>query len=287
MWNFREHNMNIGGHAMPRASGQDAVESLRATIARLEGGRAPAERLPLGVKAIDAVLNGGLKRGAVHDFVAETFLDQAAACAFALFIGEKTQGKPIVWLGADRSASETGQLYGHGLIAHGVDPARIIFVQAPTARDLLWAAEEALRTQGVGLILIEAWSVLKSLDLSSARRLCLAAEEGGALGVFLRDSNGLDPPFATRWSIAAAPSPPEPGGVPGRACLDLSLVRNRLGPTGRWRILWNHESRSFSDAGRVLPPLSQPVVSAPAGGSYLPEIKEESAFWLSDVRRAG
>jgi protein ImuA len=287
MWNFIEQTMNIDGHAMPPAPGQDAVESLRATIARLERGRAPAERLPLGVKAIDAVLNGGLKRGAVHDFVAESMLDQAAACAFAFFIAQKTQGKPIVWLGADGSAAETGQLYGHGLVAHGVDPARVIFVQAATARDLLWAAEEALRTQGVGLILIEAWGVLKSLDLSSARRLCLAAEEGGGLGVFLRDSNGLDPPFATRWSIAAAPSPPEPGSVPGRACLDLSLVRNRLGPTGRWRILWNHESRSFSDAGRALPTLSQPLVSAPAGGSHLQEIKEESAFWPGHVRRVG
>ena len=54
-------------------------------------------------------------------------------------------------------------------------------VRATRPADLLWAMEEGLRTPGIGAVLGE----IRQLDLTASRRLQLAAESGGGVGLVL------------------------------------------------------------------------------------------------------
>jgi cell division inhibitor SulA len=96
--------------------------------------------------------------------------------------------------------------YAPAFAARGIDPARVIVVEAAEDRQRWWAAEQVLRSNSAGALLF--WP--KTLSAQRARRLQLAAQEGKALA-FL---------FATT-AAAVQPSP-----SPLR--LKLSLAGNRL-----------------------------------------------------------
>lgn len=63
-----------------------------------------------------------------------------------------------------------------------VDLRRMVLVKPKRPTDVLWAAEQALRTRGVGVVVCE----VDRLSPAAFRRLQLAAERGGSLGVLLR-----------------------------------------------------------------------------------------------------
>src|SRR5437868_4979492 len=78
-------------------------------------------------------------------------------------------------------------------------------------------------------------------DLTATRRLSLAAREGAAFGLLLRHRASPSPSAAaTRWQIAASPSRPDAFGGLGPARFDLTLCKNRRGPSGRWIVDWDH-----------------------------------------------
>ena len=113
---------------------------LRDAVARIEAGRSgirgdavrrrrldPATRLPPvrlgdGTLPLDALLAGGLRRGALHEVVAHHKRDDAAAAGFALTVAGRCAGSsPLVWIIEDCAASKTGSPYRPGLAAHGID----------------------------------------------------------------------------------------------------------------------------------------------------------------------
>ena len=198
-----------------------ALAALRATLRRLEGpGRAAAGVVPTGFDAIDRVLpDGGLARGALHEIVGEG-ADRAAASGFVirLLVGLVVQG-PVLWCLADP------ELYGPGLQRLGLAPDRLILARTRRDADLLWAMEEGLKTPGLAAVLGEP----QKLDLTASRRLQLAAESVGGLGLVLRPADGGKATAAvTRWRVASAPSAaPVPGEETPR---DFGLMR------GRWRV---------------------------------------------------
>ena len=64
----------------------------------------------------------------------------------------------------------------------GIDPSRLILVRARSAKEELWALDQVLRCEAVSA----AWAPLHELDPRSFRRLQLAAEQGGGIGLLLR-----------------------------------------------------------------------------------------------------
>jgi protein ImuA len=85
------------------------------------------------------------------------------------------------------------------------------------------------------------------------RRLALAAQDGGALGLILRHGRDIEPNAATtRWLVSSAPSTPDAFGGLGRPTFHLDLVKNRFGQTGQWRVEWQSHERKFAT-----PPLSR------------------------------
>src|SRR3546814_11674827 len=86
---------------------------------------------------------------------------------------------------------------------------------------------------------------MSELDLTASRRLALAAEKSGTTLLLLR--TGADPvPSAaqTRWSVASAPSRAFAANAPGTPTFDITLLRQRSGPSGTsWRLEWNRYQR--------------------------------------------
>ncbi len=163
---------------MTRWKGRESLESLRATVARIERGAAPPSGvLPVGVAAIDAALEeGGLRVGALHEIAGP------AADGFAAVLAGRLAargGGTVLWCTAGQGR---GALHPPGLAMLGLAPARLLLVRCRNRVDLLAAAEEGLRTAGLAAVVMET---ARPPDMAAARRLQLAAEAGGATGVLL------------------------------------------------------------------------------------------------------
>ena len=180
----------------------------------------------------NADLDGTLRYSQLHE------IGGSAASVFVSLVLAKAQGPVLCCMpGWSRTV-----LYTSGLVQLGFDPGRIVLVRLARTDDLLHAAHEGLRAGWHTVLELD-----KPLGLISARRLQLAAEEGGGLGfVTPADADpredGLVPSARTRWRAAVASAAVWP--APLR--LDLRLVRNREGLPGRYCVEWDHASRSLS-----------------------------------------
>jgi protein ImuA len=72
--------------------------------------------------------------------------------------------------------------YPPAAAAWGIDLSRLIILRPANEADALWALDQALRCPGVGAVL----GSCDRLDVRDFRRLQLAAETGGTLGLLLR-----------------------------------------------------------------------------------------------------
>ncbi|HBK07117.1 MAG TPA: damage-inducible mutagenesis protein [Acetobacteraceae bacterium] len=213
---------------------------LRERIARIGRihTRGPAERsIPFDIEAIDQALpTGGIRLGALHE-AASAGADTEHAAAATLFIAgilARLDG-PILWV------LRQADLFAPGLAAAGLNPDRIVFAEA--GKNVLPIMEEGLRHPGLCAVVAEHTG---RLSLVASRRLQLAAEQTGILAILIRRSQSFDDPAlneptaaATRWRIAALPSPPALPHAPdtpglGRARWQLDLTRCRGGEPGTW-----------------------------------------------------
>jgi protein ImuA len=227
------------------------VAALRRCIHRLAPPRPDsAPPLATGCDAIDARLGGGLARGTLHELLAPGRADAAAATGFAAMLAARAAGA-LVWLrvAAVRGLGPGGALHPPGLGDMGVDPGRLLLVGAPDPPALLRAAADVLRCPEVALAVIELWGAARLLDLTASRRLLLAAEGSGALGVLLRvDAPPAPSAATTRWAVGAAPSTALAANAPGPPALDLHLLRQRGGPAGfSWRVEWDRDRKALRE----------------------------------------
>jgi protein ImuA len=210
--------------------------------------------LPFRAPAIDRALpGGGLALGALHEISGSDAdeEDGAAAAGFAAGIAgrlaaadflqkqRKAAGDIVLW------CLKRGDLYGPGLAAHGLDPARIVLVKTARDDDILWAMEEGLRAPaslgGVAAVVGE----VGRLPMIAGRRLQLAAERSGVTALVLRrwrngaeaaDERARPSAALTRWRVAAIPSLPssEPGiGTPRWR---VELLRCRGAESAEWTV---------------------------------------------------
>jgi protein ImuA len=198
--------------------------------------------LPFRAPAIDRALPaGGLALGALHEILGSGVdeEDGAAAAGFAAGIAGRAGDGIVLWCLKQRD------LYGPGLAAHGLDPARIVVVRAARDDDVLWALEEGLRAPGVAAVVGE----VGRLPMIAGRRLQLAAERSGVTALVLRRwrnsaeaaAERARPSAAlTRWRVAAIPSLPssEPGpvGFIGTPRWRVELLRCRGAQSAEWTV---------------------------------------------------
>jgi protein ImuA len=232
-------------------NGANAVLHAAADVA---AGEARA-RLPFGVVALDAALNGGLPLAALHEVRARESRDGGAAGGFVLALTARLAFfRPlpsVLWISEADARRETGGLYAPGLAALGLDPSRLVEVSVRTETDALWAFEAALSCRGVGVAVCELRQA--SLDLSATRRCALRARGEGVTGFLLRLGNEWAEPSAAELRFAVSPAPAgEIGGFAagiGRMAWRLTLEKNRLGRTGAFTVEWNSNERSFAERG--------------------------------------
>lgn len=221
-------------------------------------------RVRLGVAQIDRALDGGLKRGALHEAYAIQTSDGAALAGFAAGLAQLIGSKhsKTVWVRQRITEIETGHLYAPGLVPLGLDPANIIVVHTRHAEDILRAGLEAVRCAPISTVLMEIWRAPGVLDLTTTRRLALAAEQSGVTPLLLRVGAAPQPSCAlTRWQVSAAPSRALAANAPGLPAFDITLLRNRAGASGqRWHVEWDHDRHQFRNAA----PLSGGLVSVSA-----------------------
>lgn len=271
---------------MALSGGAEQVSALRAAIARLEAS-APSQGgagdrqisgppIPLGSTggcALDSILGGGMRRGALHEVAPATPRDEAAASSFALALAVRCLAVGdgvLVWIVADGAARESGAPYRPGVEGHGLDPDRLILVRTQGSSPTLWAAEEALRTRGT-VVLAELWG--GGYGLAPSRRLVLAARGCGTVGLVLHAglpgggtatlSSGGD----VRFRVGARPSPrgasvgarlPVPGGASFAVALDKVRAAARgFDPLQTFPLVWDAGKRCFHDH-------DLPVALAPA-----------------------
>lgn len=147
----------------------------------------------------------------------------------AVLVGAALAG-PILWL---RPTWTVERLMGDGL-RQFLDPGRLIFGSARTAPEILWAAEEALCSGLMPLVVAE---LAAPPALTPVRRLHLAAEAGATRGaaplaLVLTPDQGGAPGVESRWHIA-----PAPGWARDRhPRWRLTRARARMAPVQTWEM---------------------------------------------------
>ncbi|WP_434713606.1 ImuA family protein (plasmid) [Rhizobium sp. YTUHZ045] len=219
------------------ATSNAVLDELREKIASLEGAGLRARSvLPFGVGEIDAQLpGGGLAYGALHEVAGggNGAIDGAAAALFIGGIAARTTGK-VVW------CLTRFDLFFPALAQVGLHPDRVIFVECDREETVLASFEEALRYGGLGAVVAE----LVRLPMTASRRLQLAAEKSGTLGLVIRrwrrqteaSDFGMPTAAATRWRISVLPSEPLPVAGVGRARWLAELMRVKAGEGGEFII---------------------------------------------------
>lgn len=218
------------------------LAALRARVARLERAGAAAALEHAGTAGvplapvIDAALPGGsgLPRAALHEILA---VGAGAAAGFAALLLARSGGT-VFWIAA------TPDAWPPGLARFGLPPSRLVLVQAEAEADALWATEEALRCRAVsGVVLADTVP-----DGIACRRLQLAAETGGGIGLLLRDADdGEEGPSlaTTRWRVSGRAGTGGARHVLGDPQWGLELLRGRNSRPGSWNVTWRAGSEEL------------------------------------------
>ncbi|MGF6178482.1 ImuA family protein [Ensifer sp. 4252] len=206
------------------------ISDLRDRIAALEGSAArKAACLAFGVPEIDGALpGGGLSYGALHEFAGggAGTVDGAAAALCVAGIAARTKG-PILW------CLTRPDLFFPALAQAGLSAERLIFAEADREEDVLASMEEGLSYGGLGAVVGE----IVRLPMTTSRRLQLAAEKTGTMGLVVRrwrrqteaSDFGQPTASATRWRVSVMPSEDLPVPGVGRPRWLLELMRVKAG----------------------------------------------------------
>lgn len=215
----------------------DIVSRLQKEILLKEGCKCQQADIKLmpGLEAVEAAFpNGVFPTGAIHEFLSFEPEHGAASGGFiaGLLSVLMKQGGACLWISAAR------RLFPSALKVFGVKPHRIIFVDVQREKDVLWAAEEALKCRGLATVVAE----VRELTFMQSRRLQLAVETSHVTGFILRtDARRLcTTACAARWQIVPVPGMLD-DGLPGvgfpRWQVELQRVRN--GKPGKWTVEWS------------------------------------------------
>jgi protein ImuA len=242
----------------------DALARLRQIVENVEYYQCDNAPLPLGLRRADAVLGGGLAPGALHEISPVAPIHLGAASGFTLALAAlagKVGGRETLLIQTDMTRFEAGAPYGIGLDLFGLPARRLLVLRARRAIDALFAMEEALKCRAVATVIAELPD--DTADLTATRRLSLAARTHDGLGLLLRHRATAMPSAATtRWEVAASPGAHDACGGIGTTAFLLSLVKNRRGPCGRFRVAWSHHELAFAEADPVA--VAAPSADRPA-----------------------
>jgi len=154
------------------------------------------------LEELDSLAPGGaFQGGAVHELLWPR--KAATPTSFALLLARaaaKNRGA-IAWSDPER------ELYLPAISAAGIKLEHLILLRSANRNDQLWALAECLRCRGISATVAS----IEKLNQIEARRLQLAAEHGGGVGIFMRPQRATGGAYAaaTRWLIQSTPGGPD------------------------------------------------------------------------------
>lgn len=157
-----------------------------------------------GSPTLDACLpSGGYPAGCIVEYLRTVAGCGASYLAFAAAASAVRENSGFLVV-----IDTQQQVYPAALSNQGIDLSRVVFVRPESMADAIWATDQALRTSAVSAVVAE----LPQIDDRSARRLQLAAERGGGVGLFLRPvSARRGPSWAEiQWVVRPANNPQHP-----------------------------------------------------------------------------
>ena len=158
----------------------------------------PEHSFSTGLAALDDLLpNRALARGALHEILWDAPRHPRplffAACLARV---SSMKDSPVVW------CDPRHELYPPALAAAGIPLDQLLLLRPKTADDEIWALAECLACKGVAATIAQP----PPLSRVQARRLQLAAERGGGVGLLLRphDASATHHAATTRWLVEPA-----------------------------------------------------------------------------------
>ncbi len=177
-----------------------------------------AATISTGYAMLDrALLAGGLHRGTIVEWLMSE--EGSGATRLALAAAREACGEGGALVVVDRRRT----FYPLAAAACGIDLSNMILVRPASDRDETWAIDQSLRAGGASAVL--AWP--EKLDDHLFRRLQLAAEAGGAIGLLVRPAQAIAEPSwsEVRWLVEPLASLPSREGIASRR-VRLSLLRS-------------------------------------------------------------
>lgn len=193
-----------------------AVRELNQLLRQVERPqRAERSNIPTGCTALDRLLGGqGFERGSLSEWLGDGAGNGASTLALVIARQACQDGGALIVI--DRR----GTFYPPAAAAWHVDLDNLILVRPQNDKDEHWALDQSLRCEHVAAVL--AWP--ERLDSRTFRRLELAAEASGCLGLLIRPLAAVDKPSWADVRLLVSPQASLAGW-----CLRVQLLRLRGG----------------------------------------------------------
>lgn len=248
----------------------ETIRRLARQVRQMEGtgGRPAFDRpaIPSGLDPLDRRLPlHGFPPGSVIEWLAES--PAGGTATLALIASRPALGSDGVLIVVDPAR----QFYPAAAAGLGIDLDRVVLIRPDHLRQALWAVEQSLRCCGVAVTL--AW--LERGSDREFRRLQLAAETGGGLGMIVRPASACRQPC---WAAARLLVRPAGGGQGD------SLLSRRHGGTPC-------SARSQGPSGEMRPPVLRSRIEllfcrgGSAGEVFLLECDGQSAAETPDFHK--
>jgi protein ImuA len=222
------------------ASKQEIIDQLRQDISAWEGFRPPkaGETESFGLGPIEKNFPGEVfPTGVLHEFISNSPEQTAAIGGFLAGLMQilLKNGGICIW------ASYTRRIYPPALKRFGISPDRIVFIDVPREKDVLWVTEEALKCKGIAAVICET----RQLNFQQSQRLQLTIEQSQVTGFILRkDAKNLPNTVCwARWTVRPLKTHLRPGlpGV-GHPRWQIDLLRVKNGQPGSWTFEWKKKA---------------------------------------------
>ncbi len=239
---------------------QETLRALKERVQQVEQAHAlgrpeDAEPVSTGCPGFDRLLpDGGWRRGTLVEWLAAAPGSGAGTLALIAARQVSAEGGAVVVL------DNRGDFYPPAAAVLGLDLDHLVVIRAATERDRLWALDQVLRCEGVAAV----WAPQEQIDPHTFRRLQLAAESSGVLGLLVRDQRVRGLPTWSYLQLLVRPcgggrgqrlevrgerfgvrgqrlglyregvGDPEQGSAGGDRQMRVELLRARHGRSGGW-----------------------------------------------------
>jgi len=156
----------------------------------------PGESVPVESEAFRTLFPRGISRGSLIEWLSEG--PGSGAETLTLKLVSDLRGTLMI-------VDSGHNFYPPAAAALGLALSETIVIRPRREADSLWAVEQSLRCRGVSAVLAR----LNHLESRQFRRVQLAAEHGGTIGVFLRSAQHRAAPSwaQARFLVRPCPSP--------------------------------------------------------------------------------